>query len=252
MKDRPRIALIGYGRMGRVIHDILRERSWPDPMIIDPGVKDAVSSVEEADLSSVDVCVEFTEPSQATDNILTVLRKDGVVVTGSTGWQDRSEEVRAAAQQSKGAVLHASNFSLGVAVFNAVIAHAAELIGRFPQYDVSLHETHHRGKKDVPSGTAVMLADSIVRMHAGKGRSAMLPEEGPYAEDTLYISAARTGTVFGEHTVTIDSAADQLQFTHRAKTRRGFAEGALTAAQWLAGKQGYYTLEDMLDEIFAS
>lgn len=247
-----RIALIGYGRMGQQLHAIMRERDWPEPLIIDPHAEHAAASVAEADLASVDACIEFTEPSQAADNIIGALRQNAAVVSGSTGWQDRHEDVRRAAEASGGAVLHGSNFSLGVAVFNAVVARAAALLARFPQYDITLHEIHHRGKKDIPSGTAHMLAESILRAHAGKRHAALLPAEGPFAEDTLYITAARSGTVFGEHVVTADSAADEIRLLHRAKGRRGFAEGALTAAEWLQGKTGYFTLEDMIDEIITT
>ncbi|MDT8322591.1 MAG: 4-hydroxy-tetrahydrodipicolinate reductase [Bacteroidota bacterium] len=247
-----RVALIGYGRMGKELHLLMRERQWPHPLIIDPGVESAASTVAEADLTAVDVCIEFTAPSQAADNIIAALRKGASVVSGSTGWQQRVGEVRRTAEESGGAVLHGSNFSLGVAVFNAVVAHAASLLARFPQYDISLHEIHHRGKKDIPSGTAHMLAESILRAHAGKRRSSLLPESGPFAEDTLYITAARSGTVVGEHVVTADSEADEIRLLHRAKGRRGFAEGALAAAEWLQGKTGYFTLEDMIDDIITA
>jgi 4-hydroxy-tetrahydrodipicolinate reductase len=247
-----RIALIGYGRMGRELHALIREREWPEPVIIDPRVKGANPSVAESSLDAVDACVEFTEPAQAADNIIAALQQGASIVTGSTGWQERSEDVRRAASESTGAVLHGSNFSLGVAVFNAVVAHAASLLSRFPQYDISLHEIHHRGKKDIPSGTAHMLAESILRGHTGKKRATLLPENGPFDEETLYLTAARIGTVFGEHMVTADSAADEIRLLHRAKGRRGFAEGALAAAEWLQGKNGYFTLEDMIHDIITA
>lgn len=247
-----RIALIGYGRMGKEVHGVIREKQWPEPLIIDPRADGAVPTVADAALDAVDMCIEFTEPSQAADNIMAALRKGASVVSGSTGWQDRREEVRRAAEKSSGAVLHGSNFSLGVAVFNAVVERAATLLSRFPQYDLSLHEIHHRGKKDIPSGTAHMLAENILRVHAGKTRAAMLPENGPFDEKTLYITAARSGTVFGEHVMHADSAADEIRLLHRAKGRRGFAEGACTAAEWLQGKTGYFTLEDMIHDIITA
>jgi len=247
-----RIALIGYGRMGREVHEIMRERQWPEPLIIDPRVEHAVPAARDADLAGIDMCIEFTEPGQAVENILDALRQNTPVVSGSTGWLDREEEVRNAARTTGGAVLHGNNFSIGVAVFNAVVERAALLLGRFPQYDISLHEIHHRGKKDVPSGTALMLAESILRHHGGKVRAESLSAAGPFDSETLYISAARTGSVIGEHVVTADSAADEIRLLHRAKGRRGFAEGALTAAEWLQGKSGYYTLEDMVHDIITT
>ncbi len=247
-----RIALIGYGRMGREVHAIIRERLWPEPLIIDPAEEGAVPSVKEADLADIDMCIEFTEPSQAVGNILDALEQGASVVSGSTGWLAREDEVRRAAQKSAAAVLHGNNFSIGVAVFNAIVERAAQLLSRFPQYDISLHEIHHRGKKDIPSGTALMLAESILRSHSGKARAETLPSAGPFHEDTLYISAARSGAVYGEHEMTADSIADEIRLLHRAKGRRGFAEGALTAAEWLQGKSGYFTLEDMIDDIIGT
>jgi 4-hydroxy-tetrahydrodipicolinate reductase len=250
--DPLQVALIGYGRMGRELHTIIRERQWPDPLIIDPRHPGANPSLREAELATVDVCIEFTEPSQAADNILAALERGKSVVTGSTGWLERESEIRSAAATSGAAVLRGSNFALGVAVFSAIVRKAAEVLASFPGYDISIHEAHHREKKDIPSGTALMLADTIVKSHTGKHSAALLPQHGPFDEHILYLTAARIGSVVGEHTVTADSAADEIRLMHRAKGRRGFAEGALDAALWIQGKQGYFTLEDMIDDIITT
>ncbi|MBN1448826.1 MAG: 4-hydroxy-tetrahydrodipicolinate reductase [Bacteroidetes bacterium] len=249
MNDTPRIALLGYGRMGKELHRMIGERQWPEPIIIDPTEALAFSTIVDAPLDSVDVCLEFTEPSKAAQVVLEILERGLPVISGTTGWESRQNEIRDAVQSLGGAFLHAGNFSIGVHVFARIVRYAAELLGRFPQYDLALHELHHRGKKDVPSGTAQMLARHILDMHTGKSAVSLLSQDGPLMEQTLYISSTRVGNVFGEHQVIADSEVDTIELRHSAKGRRGFAEGALTAAQWIIGKHGYFSLEDMFDDI---
>ncbi len=249
MKEHPRIGIIGYGRMGKTLARLVDERGWPQPVIVDPTADAAFSSVADAPLDSVDVCIEFTQPDTAADNILSLLAGGMPVVSGTTGWDSRMDAVGAEVRRLDGAFLHANNFSIGVYLFSELVRRTAELMSAFPQYDLALHESHHRGKKDVPSGTANTLAKRIIDAHAHKRSAALLPVEGPLDPETLYISASRIGHVFGEHQITADSEADSITLTHRAKGRLGFADGALTAAQWIIGKHGIFTLEDMIHDL---
>lgn len=249
MTDKPRIALIGYGRMGHEIESAIAEREWAEPIIIDPGLPAAFSSIADAPLDTVDVCIEFTEPSSALANVLALLDRGKPVISGTTGWDAQMQEVRDRVRDTHGAFMHASNFSIGVFIFTALVRNTAALLAKFPQYDLALHELHHRGKKDVPSGTANTLAKAVTDQHPQKRAAAMLPLEGPYDPETLYISSSRIGAVFGEHRLLADSDADSIELVHRAKGRRGFVEGALTAARWITGKQGFFTLEDMIDDL---
>jgi len=244
-----RIALLGYGHMGQELHTIIRERGWSEPLLIDPQHSGAYASIEEAPLDQADVCVDFTEPAQAFDTVLFALRKGMPVVSGTTGWQPQDAVVLKAIEDNNAAFLHANNFALGVYLFALMVKHAAALLSSFPQYDIAIHETHHRAKKDIPSGTAQMLAEEIISAHPGKETSAVLSESGAVDNRTLTISSARIGSVFGTHNVCADSEVDSIELTHTDKGRRGLAEGALTAAQWLVGKQGFFTLEDMIDDI---
>lgn len=249
MSEKSRIAIIGYGRMGQTIARLIEEYGWPQPVIVDPTADAAFSTIADAPLGSVDVCIEFTQPDTAADNIMSILASGTPVISGTTGWDSRSEEVLSAVRRLDGAFLHANNFSIGVYLFSELVRKAAELMSAFPQYDLGLHESHHRGKKDVPSGTANMLAKRITDVHPHRHSAALLPLEGPLDPETLYISASRIGHVFGEHQLTADSEADSITMTHRAKGRLGFAEGALTAAQWIIGKHGIFTLEDMIHDL---
>ena len=249
MKAKPRIGIIGFGRMGQTIARLAQERGWPQPLVVDPGADAAFSTVTDAPLDSVDVCIEFTQPATAPDNVLAILAAGTPVVSGTTGWDARIDEVRREVLSQNGTFLHAHNFSIGAYLFSELVRKAAELMSAFPQYDLALHESHHRGKKDIPSGTANTLAKRITDVHPHKRNAALLPLDGPLDPETLYISASRIGLVFGEHQLTADSEADSITMTHRAKGRLGFAEGALTAAQWIIDKHGFFTLEDMIHDL---
>lgn len=244
-----KVALIGYGRMGKELHTIIRERGWPDPILIDPHHNDAYGRVDEAPLDQADVCIEFTEPDQALDAILRALRTGTPVISGTTGWEQNVSQIRKAVRDHRTAFLHANNFSLGVYLFSEIVEYATKLLGRFPEYDLALHETHHRGKKDVPSGTAQMLARKVRAAHPGKRRTLYTVEGADIEPETLMISSSRVGSVFGEHCLRVDSEGDGLEIKHVAKSRRGFAEGAVTAAKWIVGEVGIFTLEDMINDI---
>ncbi len=252
MTSEIRVALIGYGRMGKELHTIIQERGWPEPILIDPHYKGAYSCVDDAPLDQVDVCIEFTEPSQALDAILRALESSTPVISGTTGWEQNVSQIRTAVREHRTAFLHANNFSLGVYLFSEILEYAARLLGKFPEYDLALHETHHRGKMDIPSGTAHMLARKVRAAHPTKRRTAYTNEDAQIEPETLMISASRVGSVFGEHCLRVDSEGDGIEIKHVAKSRRGFAEGAVTAAKWIVGEVGIFTLEDMINDITAA
>ncbi|HJB85625.1 MAG TPA: 4-hydroxy-tetrahydrodipicolinate reductase [Candidatus Alistipes merdigallinarum] len=235
-----KVALIGYGKMGKEIENILTGRGHTIPLIIDI---DNASDLDAAHLAGIDVAIEFTTPQTAFGNIMTCLEAGIPVVCGTTGWLDRFEEVKEACRLRNGAFFYASNYSVGVNVFFEVNRRLAELMERFPEYDVTVEETHHTQKKDAPSGTAITIAEGILENLSRKQKwvcgVTTVPEE-------LEVTAVRRSIVPGTHTVTYESAADQITFTHRANGRRGFAMGAVLAAEFLCGKQGVYTMKDLL------
>ncbi|MBR9978596.1 MAG: 4-hydroxy-tetrahydrodipicolinate reductase [Bacteroidetes bacterium] len=249
MREKPRIALIGFGRMGRTLHDIISERDWPEPQIVDPQDDRMYESIDDLVGRDVQVCVEFTSPDQAVNNILACVRAGMPVVSGTTGWEDERSQVEKAVQDAEGACIHSNNFSIGVHIFRKTSATLAALLNNYPQYDLAIHEVHHVGKKDTPSGTALAMAEDVLLNNKNKKGIVRGVPEGMIDPTALYVTSERLGKVFGEHTVRIDSDSDEIELIHRAKGRRGFAEGALLAAQWICNKQGMFTLEDMLNDL---
>lgn len=233
-----KIALIGHGKMGRMIEEIARQRGHEIVSIIDVDNQEDFSS--EA-FRSADVAIEFTAPHAAYGNVCRAFDEGVKVVSGSTGWiKQYGDDVRRRCEQDGCTLLWASNFSIGVGIFAAVNRYLATIMNKFPQYDVELEETHHVHKLDHPSGTAITLAEDIVKVIDRK--------EG-WAENTtdptlLRVDDIRRGEVPGIHTIRYDSDADLITISHDAHNRRGFALGAVLAAEWVEGQQGFLTIDD--------
>lgn len=248
-----KIALIGYGKMGHMIEEIALSRGHEIVCIID------VNNPEDFDseaFRSADVAIEFTTPTAAYDNFVRAFKAGVKVVSGSTGWhKDHEADVRRLVSEGN-TLFWASNFSLGVAIFSAVNKYLARIMNRFPDYDVSLVETHHVHKLDAPSGTAITLAEQIcAELDRKKGwvkGEVTLPDgtvEGTkaHAADELRIDAVRRDEVPGIHSITYDSPADAITITHDAHNRRGFALGAVLAAEFTATHEGLLTTDDLFD-----
>ena len=233
-----KIALIGYGKMGRMIEEIALSRGHEIVSIIDI---DNQEEFESAAFASADVAIEFTTPWTAYDNYLKAWKAGVKVVSGSTGWmKDHEAEVRKACTEGK-TLFWASNFSVGVAIFSAVNAYLAKIMNQFDQYDVNMVETHHVHKLDAPSGTAITLAEQIVANLDRKERWG-LHETKP---GVLRIDDIRQKEVPGIHTITYDSPEDMITITHDAHNRRGFAMGAVMAAEYTAQHSGLLTMKDL-------
>ena len=234
-----KIALIGYGKMGKMIEQIAISRGHEIVSIIDIDNQEDFNSPA---FCSADVAIEFTAPQVAYSNYLKAWEHNVKVVSGSTGWlKEHGEEVRKACTEGGKTLFWASNFSIGVAIFSAVNRYLAKLMNQFPQYDVELEETHHVHKLDHPSGTAITLAEEIVEALDRKER---------WAEDTtdpklLRVDNIRRGEVPGIHTIRYDSEADLITITHDAHNRKGFALGAVLAAEYTAKHQGLLTTSDL-------
>ncbi len=234
-----KIALIGYGKMGKMIEQIAKERGHEIVSIIDI---DNRQDFDSAAFRSAEVAIEFTAPQAAYDNYLRAFAQGVKVVSGSTGWmKDHGDDVRRMCSEEGKTLFWASNFSIGVAIFSAVNRYLAHIMNQFPQYDVELEETHHVHKLDHPSGTAITLADEIVER---------LDRKEAWAEETtepamLRVDHIRRGEVPGIHTVRYDSEADLITITHDAHSRKGFALGAVLAAEYTKDHQGLLTISDM-------
>lgn len=235
-----KIAIIGYGKMGHEIANMARDRGHTVDLIID---KDNASDLNEDNLASIDVAIEFSSPDAAFDNILSCIRGNTPVVSGTTGWLNRWSEVEKACETHSGAFFYASNFSIGVNILFAVNKKLASIMEGFPQYDVSMEEIHHVHKLDAPSGTAITLAEQIAEQLEAKEGWSLEPGD----ERKIHINAKREGEVNGYHKVIYDSEIDTLTISHNAKSRKGFASGAILAAEYIAGKQGMFSMKEMLN-----
>ena len=248
-----KIALIGYGKMGRMIEQIAKDRGHEIVCVIDV---DNQQDFDSEAFKSADVAIEFTNPTAAYGNYLKAFRHNVKVVSGSTGWmKEHGDDVRRMCSAEGGQTLFwASNFSVGVAIFSAVNRYLAKIMNGFPQYDVRMEETHHIHKLDAPSGTAITLAEEIIsdvdrkkEWVKGVQRLADGSVEGSndVAADQLAIESIRRDEVPGIHSVVYDSDADRITITHDAHSRKGFAMGAVLAAEYTKDHSGLLTISDM-------
>jgi 4-hydroxy-tetrahydrodipicolinate reductase len=236
-----KIALIGYGKMGKAIEGIAMQKGHE--IIL------RISSQNSAELTSgnlqrADVAIEFTNPHSAVDNIKKCMDAYVPVVSGSTGWLQFWEEVKDYCNKKNGALVYASNFSIGVNLFFELNTYLAKLMSAYPTYDVMLEEIHHTQKKDAPSGTAITLAEQILKQIRIKKR--WVNEETSNNEEISIISK-RIDPAPGIHTIKYTSAIDDIEITHTAHNRQGFASGAVLAAEFLQNKNGIYSMKDVLN-----
>jgi 4-hydroxy-tetrahydrodipicolinate reductase len=262
------IALIGYGKMGRLMEAKAGERGHRVCAVVDPYAPEAralsgapvYKTIAEAGLTGADAAIEFSRPGTAADNIKALAERGVPVTAGTTGWLDRLDEVTGAVNAGGGALLWASNFSLGVNVFYRVAAYAAGLMDPLPEYDAGGWEAHHNKKADSPSGTAKTLAERVLARMTRKKKAVWDTLDRPPAADEFHYPSLRVGAVPGIHTLIFDSPADTIEITHTARNREGFALGALRAAEWLVScsgpgqpagekRRGVFTMDDVLDEL---
>ena len=247
-----KIALIGYGKMGKMIEQIAKDRGHEIVCVIDLNNQEDFDSQE---FISADVAIEFTTPTAAYGNYLRAFANHVKVVSGSTGWmKEHGEDVKRICSEEGQTLFWASNFSIGVAIFSAVNRYLAKIMNQYPQYEVRMEETHHVHKLDAPSGTAITLAEEIVdemdRIH-GWQKGVLYAADGSVsgnssmAADQISIDSVRRGEVPGIHTVTYDSEADQITISHSAHNRKGFALGAVLAAEYTAQHTGLLTTSDL-------
>jgi len=236
-----KIGLVGYGRMGREIEKIALERGHTIELTIDV---ENYGELTRENLARCDVVIEFTAPASAVDNYLTCFDANVPVVSGTTGWLQEKERVFDACKQHGGTFFYASNFSVGVNLFFELNRKLARLMFPYPDYEAVIGEVHHVKKLDAPSGTAITLAEDLVREIPGKTAWHLGPANQP---TEIGVLSERSGEVPGIHTVTSESGDDLIQITHSAKSRRGFALGAVLAAEFCLHKKGIFTMSDLLN-----
>lgn len=228
-----KVALIGHGAMGRLIETLAKEAGDEVVVIIDERFEDSTAAEIAEKLTPADVAIDFTAAAAVRRNVEACLLAEVPLVEGTTGWSEEKEEITTLIRQKSGAFVFGANFSVGVNLFYRVAGFAAELFARFPEYEAFIEEQHHSRKKDAPSGTALKLKDIVAE----------------HIKDDFSVSSTRAGNIPGTHTVGFDGPADQVKLTHTARSREGFASGALLAARWIVGKKGVYEFTDVMDEV---
>ena len=234
------ILLLGYGKMGKAIETIALQRNHCITHTIATKNYHQLAAVPA---HAVDVALEFTQPAIAFQNIKQCIAQNIPVVSGTTGWLQHKEKVDQYCLEKQGAFLYATNFSIGVHIFFKMNTWLARIMNAYPTYTPQLEETHHTKKKDTPSGTAVTLAQAIIKNMPNKKS---WTNATTYQKDVLGIVSKRKKNIPGTHTVTYTSPVDTLQMTHTAHGRAGFALGAVLAAEWIQGKKGVFTMDDVL------
>jgi 4-hydroxy-tetrahydrodipicolinate reductase len=235
-----KIALIGYGKMGKAIEEIALQRGHEIALKID---MDNAADFTAANLQKADVAIEFTSPHSAFSNVMKCLEYDVPLVCGSTGWLDKLDEVKAYCRQRNGCFLYASNFSVGVNIFFEINKRLAELMKPHADYNVRMEEIHHTQKKDAPSGTAVTLAEQVLEKIDRKNKWVNNETSDP---QELSIISKRIDPAPGTHIVSYHSAIDTINIVHTAHNRTGFATGAVLAAEFVKGKKGIFSMKDVL------
>lgn len=234
------IALVGYGKMGKIIEEVALSRGHKVDVKID------ISNLDEfnaANFAGIDAAIEFTGPHTAFQNVLKCLEMGTPIVCGSTGWLDNLSLVEQKCAEKNGSFMYASNFSVGVNIFFEVNKKLAQLMEGQRQYDISITEIHHTQKKDAPSGTAITLAEQVLTNNSSKSK--WVNDEAA-ADDELLIKSERIDPYPGFHEVKYSSGIDDIQIIHNAHSRNGFALGAVLAAEFIHGKKGIFTMKDVL------
>jgi 4-hydroxy-tetrahydrodipicolinate reductase len=230
-----KIAILGYGRMGKEIEKIAISRGHE--VLIKKDIEDAI------DITLADVAIEFSVPNSAFNNISNCIKNNVPVISGTTGWLDKYEDVVALCKKEKGGFIYASNFSLGVNIFFELNKQLAKMMRNLEDYNISMEEVHHTKKLDAPSGTAITIAAGIIENSSKENWTL----DKNTSEENIPIVAKRIPDVPGTHTVLYASEVDAIQIKHTAHSRKGFALGAIVAAEWMLGKTGVFSMKDVLN-----
>jgi 4-hydroxy-tetrahydrodipicolinate reductase len=226
-----RLLLVGYGKMGQLVAQLAREFGGEVAGIVDPQSDASTGTIDDPRWDTVDVAIDFSAPSAVIHNVPSLSRRRINIVLGTTGWQAHEPELRRAVADAGSGMVSAPNFSTGVVLFESMVRHAAKLMASQDSFGAWMHEAHHAAKKDAPSGTALKLKRAM--------------EEAGYHRP-IDVAASRAGFIPGTHTIGFDGPSESITLIHTARDRGGFARGALTAAKWIKGRRGWFTMEDVL------
>lgn len=235
-----KIAIIGYGKMGKTIEKLATAKGHEIVLKI---TDTNLSDLTKENLEEADVAIEFTTPASAFDNISLCLKSGVPVISGTTAWLERLDEAKEVCAATKGAFFYASNYSIGVNIFFAMNKYLAEMMEQYDDYNPTMEEIHHTQKLDAPSGTGITLAEGLLEKLSRKSK--WVNDETSQASELALVSK-RIDKVPGTHTINYTSSIDTIEMTHVAHSREGFAKGALSAAEWIVGKEGFFGMNDML------
>ena len=242
------VLLVGYGRMGLLVESILRERNHTIAGRVDPSGNGDYTKLTVDTVKKADMVIEFSLPASVIENAGIYADAGVPAVVGTTGWDAHRDEVRGLIEKSGGTYMWGSNFSIGAHILFILTEKAAELINKTGSYDIMVDEYHHRMKKDSPSGTALTLAEKILNNNDSKTKIVTETLDRAIEPHELHVGSVRGGYIPGTHTVTLDSSADTIELKHTARSRGGFALGAVLASEWLAGKKGFFRIEDFISD----
>jgi|ERR1043166_169199 4-hydroxy-tetrahydrodipicolinate reductase len=231
-----KIALIGHGAMGELIELLAIEKGHQVAVVVDEFEADRSASDLAEKIKNVDVAIDFSVASAVRRNVEACVAAGVPLVEGTTGWNDQRDEIERTVREGMGAVVFGANFSIGVNLFYRIVENAAQLFSKFDEYEVFIEEQHHSRKKDAPSGTALKLKDIV----------------GEHIKADFNVTSTRAGNIPGTHRVGFDGPADQILLEHTARSREGFALGAILAAEWIVGKTGFYEFSDVMDEMLST
>ncbi|MBN1156492.1 4-hydroxy-tetrahydrodipicolinate reductase [Candidatus Woesearchaeota archaeon] len=244
-----KLAIIGYGKMGKAVEKIAKEKGHEIIAIIDPNCDSCLKEINENNLRNVETCIDFTSPTAVIENIRRISRLGKNIVVGTTGWYEKMDEVEKIVKDNNIGLIWSGNFSIGVNALFAIVEKAAKIFNNLEEYDVLAHELHHRNKADSPSGTAKMLGKILVDNIDRKKKVVYEMLGRKVAAEEIHFSSTRGGLIPGTHAILFDSAVDTIEITHTARGREGFATGAVMAAEFISGKKGFYSIDDLMKKI---
>ncbi|MDD2331711.1 MAG: 4-hydroxy-tetrahydrodipicolinate reductase [Candidatus Cloacimonetes bacterium] len=243
-------ALIGYGKLGKLIRDLAPRYNVQIHCIIDPNLKDHYHDISAEALEGCDVCIEFSHPSAVLENIRKVAEQGKNLVVGTTGWNDKLPQVQEIVDKRGIGLLYGANFSIGMNLFLRLIANAVREFDAYPEYDIAGYEMHHNQKADSPSGTAISICKEVLANSSRKTHAVYDKLDRKIAPEELHFASLRLGQIPGTHALCFDSEADTIELSHRVRNRSCFAVGALHAARWIRDKKGLFNITDMVEEMY--
>jgi len=245
-----KICLVGYGKMGKMIEEIAIERKHEIVSIIDPNEEKAnFKEISKEAVENADVCIDFTHPSIVIKNIESLSALGKKIVVGTTGWYEKIPQVKEIIEKNQTGLIYASNFSIGMNILFKVTEFSAKLFNKFSDYDAAGIEYHHNKKADSPSGTARSLAEILRDNIERKTKINYDKVDRQIEGNELHFASLRIGSVPGTHKILFDSKADTVELSHIARSREGFALGAVIAAEWISDKTGFYSIQDLMQEV---